>query len=28
MAESSRFGALACRLWYPLIAHEDLGPAP
>jgi exodeoxyribonuclease V gamma subunit len=26
-SETSRFGTLACRLWYPLLAHEHLGPA-
>jgi exodeoxyribonuclease V gamma subunit len=26
-SETSRFGTLAGRLWYPLIAHEDLRPA-
>jgi exodeoxyribonuclease V gamma subunit len=26
-AETSRFGMLACRLWYPLLAHEHFGPA-
>jgi len=27
-AEPHRFGALACRLWYPLLEHEHLSAAP
>jgi exodeoxyribonuclease V gamma subunit len=26
-SETSRFATMACRLWYPLLAHEHLGPA-
>jgi exodeoxyribonuclease V gamma subunit len=28
VSETSRFARLACRLWYPLLAHEYIGPAP
>jgi exodeoxyribonuclease V gamma subunit len=26
-SEPSRFAMLACRLWAPLLAHEEIGPA-
>ncbi len=27
VSDASRFATLACRLWYPLLAHEKLAPA-